>query len=81
MSPLRRVPRVIDWLGGVLMLGCYVLVAQVTNNAAYRNFGVPGAFLLGATIGLAVAYPIISTRRYRCVECGVEQRKPSTKTA
>jgi len=81
MSPLRRVLRVIDWLGGVLMLGCYVLVAQLTKNAAYRNFGISGSALLGAAIGLAVSYPIISTRRYRCVECGAEQRKPSTKAA
>jgi hypothetical protein len=68
MSPLRRLPRVIDWLGGVLMLSGYVLVAQLTNNAAYRTFGIPGSALLGAAIGVAVAYPIVARRRYRCVE-------------
>jgi len=67
--------RAVDWLGGLaVVLG--VAVSVLTGNVVGDAFGVAGAALLGGLVGLAVLTPIVATRRYRCSECGKEQRRP-----
>jgi predicted RNA-binding Zn-ribbon protein involved in translation (DUF1610 family) len=70
--------RVIDWVGGLLIMVVVLAVTLAAKAQFGKSIGVIESALIGGAVGALVAWPIVRTRRYRCPTCGQVQRRART---